>query len=273
MAEQRTECPNGCSNLPVATRPSRTAKSDVAFLAPHIKPSDHILSIDCGRGITTMALGALVPQGTVTGIDFSAEYLRLAREALAAAKERDAIIMPMPRIKFSRASPFTGLPFADASFDVVYSSRLFPYLVTGGMRTQALGEMRRVLKPGGVLAGHDNGALHIYPQAPQDLNSPRDLLNRLCADCMERAFRDADWDDGRRSFHGEDAASLREDTAATAHAAFAAATEYAVATHKDNNTARLYVGVLNVVAYTAFMYVQSWWLLSDGANYSIRFTD
>ena len=50
------------------------------------------------------------------------------------------------------------LPFADGSFDLVLAAHLFHHLDEGELRA-ALGEIERVLRPGGVLAAWDYASL------------------------------------------------------------------------------------------------------------------
>ncbi len=90
-----------------------------------------LLDAGCGTGFNLLALARL---GRATGID-------LAPEALAFCKERG--------VRAVRAS-LLGLPFADATFDAVTSFDVLYHAWVTDDRT-AVGEMARVLAPGGVL--------------------------------------------------------------------------------------------------------------------------
>lgn len=57
----------------------RTAQDSAAFLLPHLKPHFTVLDLGCGPGTITADLALLVPQGKVTGIDFSAAVIENAR--------------------------------------------------------------------------------------------------------------------------------------------------------------------------------------------------
>ncbi len=92
-----------------------------------------ILDAGCGTGGTTVALRRF---GSVVGID-------LAWEALAPARARGL------QGQLARGS-VELLPFADGSFDVVTSFEVIYHLGVGS-DVQALRELRRVLKPGGLL--------------------------------------------------------------------------------------------------------------------------
>lgn len=90
-----------------------------------------VLDAGCGTGFNLRALSRL---GRATGID-------LAPEALAFCKERG--------VRAVRAS-LLGLPFADATFDAVTSFDVLYHAWVADDRA-AVGEMARVLAPGGVL--------------------------------------------------------------------------------------------------------------------------
>jgi ubiquinone/menaquinone biosynthesis C-methylase UbiE len=50
----------------------------------------------------------------------------------------------------------TALPFRDASFDAVVCTTMLHHVPTAALQDRLLEEARRVLKPGGVLAGSDS---------------------------------------------------------------------------------------------------------------------
>jgi SAM-dependent methyltransferase len=90
-----------------------------------------ILDAGCGTGGTTRVLS---PRGRVIGIDFSSEALRLARQR------------GLPRLV--RAS-VNELPFRSERFDLVTCFDVLYHLNVDDVA--ALAELRRVLRPGGVL--------------------------------------------------------------------------------------------------------------------------
>lgn len=59
----------------------RTAGNSAAFLIPHIKPHYKVLDVGCGPGSITLDFAALVPQGSVVGLDSSPEALETAKGA------------------------------------------------------------------------------------------------------------------------------------------------------------------------------------------------
>ncbi len=189
MAQQETNYTQGYSKATVGSHASRTIHSDAAFLLPFIKPSDKILDVGCGPGTITVGFAKLVPEGSVIGIDISEAVLAQARElAEAEAKELRSDSTPHRGggISFQKEDLLAGLPFEDDSFDVIFSSQLLIHLHPSATRQQALREMRRVLKPGGILASRDAAELRFYP--------PSHDLDRLWGRNMARAIRDGDPD-------------------------------------------------------------------------------
>ena len=92
------------------------------------------LNIACGTGELEWRLHDLRPQLRLTGADLSPNMLRRA-----AAKRLDADWL---------AAVAAHLPLASGSFDYVLCVNAFHYFRLPG---QSLGEMRRVLRPGGTL--------------------------------------------------------------------------------------------------------------------------
>ncbi len=107
-----------------------------------VRPGDEVLDVACGTGDLTEALAAAGP-ATVTGVDFTAEMLDIAREKASGRPGRDG--RPTPEY---RAGDAMALTFDDGSFDVV--------TIAFGIRNvaepaRAVAEFRRVLRPGGRL--------------------------------------------------------------------------------------------------------------------------
>lgn len=134
----------------------RTAANSAAYLLPELEPHHRILDIGCGPGTITADLAALVPQGRVTGLDPAEGVLGGAR---ALARERG----------LDNADFVTGdvaaLRFPDASFDVVHAHQVLQHV---GDPVGALREMRRVCRPGGIVAVRDAdyAAMTWYPHVP-----------------------------------------------------------------------------------------------------------
>jgi demethylmenaquinone methyltransferase/2-methoxy-6-polyprenyl-1,4-benzoquinol methylase len=98
------------------------------------------LDIACGTGDLCERLAAKYPDAEIVGLDLTEEMLAIARTRVRG-----------PRVTF-REGDMCRMDFPDGSFDVVtggYALRNAPDL------KQALAEIRRVLKPGGMAAFMD----------------------------------------------------------------------------------------------------------------------
>ena len=105
-----------------------------------IEPPFTILDVGCGGGRTVDKLAAMASEGSVSGIDISAQSVAVSRTTNA--KWIDA-----GRVDIQQAS-VSKLPFSDARFDLataVETHYYWPDLVAD------LREVLRVLKPGGRL--------------------------------------------------------------------------------------------------------------------------
>jgi ubiquinone/menaquinone biosynthesis C-methylase UbiE len=108
--------------------------------ATGVQRGNRVLDIGCGPGyFARMLAEAVGPQGSVVGIDAAPEMIEYAsRKARRLAN-----------CKFETGAAET-LAFPESSFDVVVSS-LMMHHIPSELRLQAVREMRRVLRPGGVL--------------------------------------------------------------------------------------------------------------------------
>lgn len=119
----------------------RTAEVDAAFLLPLLRPGMRLLDVGCGPGTITAGLARAVAPGEVVGIDVVPAVLDQAREANAG----------IPNVRFEEGSVY-ALGYPDASFDVCYAHQVLQHLTRP---VDAAREMRRVLKPDGLVAVRD----------------------------------------------------------------------------------------------------------------------
>src|SRR6516164_64986 len=105
-----------------------------------VQPDHAILDIGCGTGTFAVAIKRWLPSVNVVGLDPDPRALaRSERKAMAAAVS----------IRFDQGFA-NALPYADASFDRVFSSLMFHHLPHDA-KLETLREVRRVLRPGGSL--------------------------------------------------------------------------------------------------------------------------
>ena len=124
----------------------RTAENSAGYLLGALAPGQDLLDAGCGPGTITLDLAARVAPGRVLGVDREAEVIARAEQARA---ERGTAAAG---VEF-RVADLYRLDLDDASFDVVHAHQVLQHL-TDPMA--ALREMRRVLRPGGLLAVRDS---------------------------------------------------------------------------------------------------------------------
>jgi SAM-dependent methyltransferase len=103
------------------------------------------LEIGCGPGRLMKPMSRRFEE--IHGVDVSDEMIRLARERLKG----------VPNAFVHHTSGTDLRPFADGSFDFVYSYAVFQHIPSRGVVMRYLGEAVRVLRPGGVLRCQING--------------------------------------------------------------------------------------------------------------------
>jgi ubiquinone/menaquinone biosynthesis C-methylase UbiE len=107
--------------------------------AADIRTAERVLDVACGTGVVARLAAELVgPGGAVAGLDAAPDMIGVARTAPAPRA---------PEIEW-HVGDATSLPFPDASFDVV-TCQMGLMFMDG---PAAVGEMRRVLVPGGRVA-------------------------------------------------------------------------------------------------------------------------
>lgn len=115
----------------------RWKKQLVREILGRTRPTDRLLDVCCGTGDIALALAAARPDCRVDGIDFSPAMLEVARRKGCG----------LGNLVFAQGDAMK-LPFPDGTFQAA--------AISFGLRNtacygQVLGEMERVLKPGGTL--------------------------------------------------------------------------------------------------------------------------
>jgi ubiquinone/menaquinone biosynthesis C-methylase UbiE len=124
----------------------RAAESDIGrryksqlLAALRLKPGHAVLDVGCGPGTDLPALATIVGEaGTVVGIDRDPAMLDRARQRTSG----------YPQIEV-RTGDAHALPLDDASVDRARADRVFQHLADPA---GAAAELRRVLRPGGLVA-------------------------------------------------------------------------------------------------------------------------
>jgi len=111
-----------------------------------------VLDVACGTGHFLRMLGAALPEARLFGLDLSPHYIARARETLP--RELDVSLV---------CDNAEKMPFLDGSFDAATSVFLL-HEVPGDVRARVLGEMTRVVRPGGLVVVADSIQLADAPE-------------------------------------------------------------------------------------------------------------
>jgi ubiquinone/menaquinone biosynthesis C-methylase UbiE len=101
----------------------------------------HILEIGFGPGVSTQIASEKISNGFVAGVDHSRTMMQIA-------SQRNSAAIRYGRMELKQGD-VASLPYPDQSFDIVYSLHSI-YFWQNPMA--CLQEIKRVLKPGGLLA-------------------------------------------------------------------------------------------------------------------------
>ncbi|QHI69649.1 class I SAM-dependent methyltransferase [Tichowtungia aerotolerans] len=105
-----------------------------------LKPGMNVLDLACGPGFTACELAKIVgDDGQVTGIDINEELIATAHQA----KESEGV----KNVSFTLGNLYE-LDLPENSFDFVYARFVFQHLEKPEL---ALSNIRKILKPGGIL--------------------------------------------------------------------------------------------------------------------------
>jgi ubiquinone/menaquinone biosynthesis C-methylase UbiE len=141
---------------------SRTASQQAAFFLPFLQPGMRLLDCGCGMGALTTSLAEWLAPGEVIGIDRESSQVQAAR---AWADEKG-----VSNVYFEVGNIYE-IPYPDSSFDAAFA---FTVLEHVREPLRVMREMRRILKPGGVVGilDPDYGAMLQTPDTPgmQELN-------------------------------------------------------------------------------------------------------
>jgi SAM-dependent methyltransferase len=149
----------------------RSSKILAPLFVDFVGVQGEVLDVGCGTGALTFVVAKSKSVSKIVALDLSEGFLAYARS------KRDD-----PRIRFERGDA-QSLPFPDASFDRCLALLVMSFISDA---PKAAHEMRRVTRPGGVVAtamwdttgGNDlneslwEAAIPLDPKAPQDKDRP-----------------------------------------------------------------------------------------------------
>ena len=135
---------HGHSAAVLSAHSRRGAADSAAYLLAHLRAGMDLLDVGCGPASITADLAERVAPGRVVGLDAAAGALEAARATLRERGLSEQVELTCGDVM--------ALPFEDASFDVVHAHQVLQHLADP---VGALAEMRRVTRPGGIVAVRD----------------------------------------------------------------------------------------------------------------------
>ena len=140
LQQQGTTYTSGHHESVLRSHKWRTAANSAGYLLSSLRPDMKILDIGCGPGSISIDLATLVPEGSVIGVDTELNVLQQA--------QANAHNQGVSNATFVQGN-IHDLAYPDNTFDVVHAHQVLQHC---GEPIKAIAEMRRVLKPGGLLA-------------------------------------------------------------------------------------------------------------------------
>lgn len=179
---------------------ARTADNSAAYLVPHLTHGLKVLDVGSGPGTITADFALLVAPGKVLGVDRAPEVVA---SATALARGRH-----LANLSFATGDIYS-LDLPDDTFDVVHAHQVLQHLTNP---VAALQEMRRVAKPGGIVAVRDADyhGMFWYPELPE-LDDWMVLYQQVAR------HNQAEPDAGRRLVHWARAAGFTDVTPSSAN--------------------------------------------------------
>lgn len=129
----------------------RTAKTNAAFLLPHLKPEMKLLDCGCGPGFISADFAKILTKGAVVGIDIEQSQIDLAIKL--SKKEH------LHNVSFQRVDLLEELPFENNFFDVVFIHAVLSYFKNN---VEIIQKLFRIIKPNGIIAVRDIGGIVVY---------------------------------------------------------------------------------------------------------------
>jgi ubiquinone/menaquinone biosynthesis C-methylase UbiE len=145
----------------------RTAENSAGYLLPHLRPGMSLLDVGAGPGTITADLARLVEPGRTTALEATEAALDITKATFAKLDISVEFVV----------GDVHKLDLPDDTYDVVHAHQVLQHVADP---VQALREMSRVCKPGGIVAVRDSDyhGFTWYPELPE-LDEWMDLYQRM----------------------------------------------------------------------------------------------
>ena len=150
-----------------------TAETHAAHLLPYLKTGLRVLDFGCGPGTISAGLAKAVEPGELHGVGIEESQIDLARSVAEAGGQDNATF---------HVGDVTDLPFEDAFFDVAHCHNVLMHVPD----TRAvLTEVKRVLKPGGIVSAREMICESSTGATPHRLHNHKetDASSDYCSSC------------------------------------------------------------------------------------------
>ena len=117
-----------------------TAENSAKFLLPYLRPGLRVLDFGCGPGTISVGMARAAAPGEMHGVDMEESLIEMARSVAALQRQDNAIF---------HVGDVTDLEFEDSFFDVAHCRSVLMHVPD---TVAVLSEIKRVLKPGGIIA-------------------------------------------------------------------------------------------------------------------------
>lgn len=135
----------------------RSAETHAHHLLPHLEPGLRVLDFGCGPGNISVGLAGAVEPGEFHGIDIERSQIDLAKAAAEAGGHSNATF---------QVADVLDLPFDDDTFDAAHCHAVLNHVPD---TLGALGEVKRVLKPGGIVSCREVITSSCFSEPADDL--------------------------------------------------------------------------------------------------------
>ena len=116
-----------------------TAEANAAYLLPYLRPGLRVLDFGCGPGTISVGLAKAAAPGELHGVDMEESQIALARSVAKASGIQNAVF---------HVGDVVDMPFEDGFFDVAHCHNVLMHIPD---TAAVLAEVKRVLKPGGII--------------------------------------------------------------------------------------------------------------------------